>query len=57
MRKLNFFFFFFRQTLLFSATFPKGVSKLVGDFMKPDYAHIKVGMGGNNVKVSQIVKR
>ena len=37
-----------RQTLLFSATFPKEIQRLAGDFMLPDYIFMSVGRVGSS---------
>jgi ATP-dependent RNA helicase DDX3X len=36
-----------RQTLLFSATFPKAVRSLARDFMADDYVFVRVGRVGS----------
>jgi len=46
-----------RQTIMFSATFPKLIQKLAMDFLKHDYIMIQVGrLGGSNADIKQVVK-
>ncbi|KAI7865127.1 P-loop containing nucleoside triphosphate hydrolase protein, partial [Spinellus fusiger] len=45
-----------RQTLMFSATFPRAIRKLARDFLKPDYLFLKVGrVGGTSTSITQNV--
>jgi ATP-dependent RNA helicase DDX3X len=45
-----------RQTLLFSATFPRAIRALARDFLKPDYLFLKVGrVGGTSNSITQKV--
>ncbi|KAL0096715.1 P-loop containing nucleoside triphosphate hydrolase protein [Phycomyces blakesleeanus] len=45
-----------RQTLMFSATFPRAIRKLARDFLKPDYLFLKVGrVGGTTSSITQNV--
>lgn len=46
-----------RQTLLFSATFPRAIRSLARDFLKPDYLFLKVGrVGSTSDSITQKVK-
>jgi len=46
-----------RQTIMFSATFPKPIQKLAQDFLKHDNIMIQVGrLGSSNTDIKQIVK-
>jgi superfamily II DNA/RNA helicase len=46
-----------RQTMMFSATFPKPIQRLATDFMKPNYLFVKVGKVGSTKKViRQVLK-
>ncbi|KAI8096662.1 P-loop containing nucleoside triphosphate hydrolase protein [Halteromyces radiatus] len=43
-----------RQTLMFSATFPRSIRKLARDFLRPDYVFLKVGrVGGTSNSITQ----
>ncbi|KAI8973314.1 hypothetical protein BDF20DRAFT_945792 [Mycotypha africana] len=43
-----------RQTLLYSATFPRAIRALARDFLKPDYLFLKVGrVGGTSSAITQ----
>ncbi|KAL7312593.1 hypothetical protein PS15m_008345 [Mucor circinelloides] len=43
-----------RQTLLFSATFPRAIRVLARDFLRPDYLFLKVGrVGGTSNDITQ----
>jgi ATP-dependent RNA helicase DDX3X len=43
-----------RQTLMFSATFPRSIRKLARDFLRPDYLFLKVGrVGGTTNSITQ----
>ncbi|CAO3617508.1 unnamed protein product [Cunninghamella echinulata] len=45
-----------RQTLMFSATFPRAIRKLARDFLRPDYLFLKVGrVGGTTNSITQKV--
>jgi superfamily II DNA/RNA helicase len=45
-----------RQTLMYSATFPRAIRKLARDFLKPDYLFLKVGrVGGTTTNITQKV--
>ncbi|KAI9315145.1 P-loop containing nucleoside triphosphate hydrolase protein [Dichotomocladium elegans] len=45
-----------RQTLMYSATFPKEIRRLARDFLKPDYLFLKVGrVGGTTTDITQRV--
>ncbi|KAI9025880.1 P-loop containing nucleoside triphosphate hydrolase protein [Phycomyces nitens] len=45
-----------RQTLMYSATFPKEIRSLARDFLKPDYLFLKVGrVGGTTTDITQNV--
>ncbi|KAI7860004.1 hypothetical protein BDC45DRAFT_601488 [Circinella umbellata] len=45
-----------RQTLMFSATFPRTIRKLARDFLRPDYLFLKVGrVGGTTSSITQKV--
>ncbi|KAG0166377.1 hypothetical protein DFQ28_005964 [Apophysomyces sp. BC1034] len=45
-----------RQTLMFSATFPRTIRKLARDFLRPDYLFLKVGrVGGTTNSITQKV--
>lgn len=45
-----------RQTLLFSATFPRAIRVLARDFLRPDYLFLKVGrVGGTSNDITQKV--
>ncbi|KAL0090157.1 P-loop containing nucleoside triphosphate hydrolase protein [Phycomyces blakesleeanus] len=45
-----------RQTLMYSATFPKEIRALARDFLKPDYLFLKVGrVGGTTTDITQKV--
>lgn len=45
-----------RQTLMYSATFPRTIRKLARDFLKPDYLFLKVGrVGGTTTNITQKV--
>ncbi|KAG2186206.1 hypothetical protein INT43_002644 [Umbelopsis isabellina] len=45
-----------RQTLMYSATFPRAIRKLARDFLKPDYLFLKVGrVGGTTNLITQKV--
>ncbi|KAF7727786.1 hypothetical protein EC973_007017 [Apophysomyces ossiformis] len=45
-----------RQTLMFSATFPRAIRKLARDFLRPDYRFLKVGrVGGTTNSITQKV--
>ncbi|CAO3590513.1 unnamed protein product [Absidia cylindrospora] len=45
-----------RQTLMFSATFPRSIRKLARDFLRPDYLFLKVGrVGGTTNSITQKV--
>lgn len=47
-----------RQTLLFSATFPRSIRVLARDFLRPDYLFLKVGrVGGTSDNITQKVKK
>lgn len=46
-----------RQTLMFSATFPRAIRALARDFLKPDYLFLKVGrVGGTSDSITQKVR-
>jgi superfamily II DNA/RNA helicase len=46
-----------RQTLMFSATFPKAVRNLARDFLADDYVFVKVGrVGSTTDNITQRVK-
>jgi ATP-dependent RNA helicase DDX3X len=46
-----------RQTLLFSATFPKDIRNLAQDFLKRDHLFLKVGrVGSTTESISQNIK-
>lgn len=46
-----------RQTLLFSATFPRAIRVLARDFLRPDYLFLKVGrVGGTSNDITQKVR-
>ncbi|KAI7887112.1 DEAD-domain-containing protein [Lichtheimia hyalospora FSU 10163] len=43
-----------RQTLMYSATFPRAIRKLARDFLQPDYLFLKVGrVGGTTSSITQ----
>lgn len=43
-----------RQTLMYSATFPRAIRKLARDFLRPDYLFLKVGrVGGTTSSITQ----
>ncbi|KAI7882169.1 DEAD-domain-containing protein [Lichtheimia hyalospora FSU 10163] len=43
-----------RQTLMYSATFPKEIRRLARDFLKPDYLFLRVGrVGGTTTDITQ----
>ncbi|KAI8376277.1 uncharacterized protein BYT42DRAFT_638460 [Radiomyces spectabilis] len=45
-----------RQTLMYSATFPRAIRALARDFLKPDYLFLKVGrVGGTTNSITQKV--
>lgn len=45
-----------RQTLMYSATFPKEIRRLARDFLKPDYLFLRVGrVGGTTTDITQRV--
>ncbi|KAI8081726.1 ATP-dependent RNA helicase DED1 [Halteromyces radiatus] len=45
-----------RQTLLYSATFPKEIQLLARDFLRPDYLFLRVGrVGGTTTDITQKV--
>lgn len=45
-----------RQTLMYSATFPRAIRKLARDFLKPEYLFLKVGrVGGTTNLITQKV--
>ncbi|KAI8146123.1 hypothetical protein BJV82DRAFT_655020 [Fennellomyces sp. T-0311] len=45
-----------RQTLMYSATFPRAIRKLARDFLRPDYLFLKVGrVGGTTSSITQKV--
>ena len=47
-----------RQTLMFSATFPKSVRNLARDFLADDYVFVKVGrVGSTTDNITQRVAR
>ena len=46
-----------RQTLLFSATFPRAIRALARDFLRPDYLFLRVGrVGGTSSDITQKVR-
>ena len=46
----------YRQTLMFSATFPDEIQRLAADFLKDNYLFVAVGtIGGSNLDISQTV--
>lgn len=46
-----------RQTLLYSATFPKEIQLLARDFLARDYLFLRVGrVGGTTTDITQRVK-
>lgn len=47
-----------RQTLMFSATFPRDIQDLAREFLKPHHAFITVGtVGAANRDIVQIIER
>ena len=45
-----------RQTLMFSATFPRSIQMLAADFLQPDYAYLCVGrVGSTSENIAQSV--
>lgn len=45
-----------RQTLMYSATFPREIQHLARDFLKPNYLFLKVGrVGGTTTDITQRV--
>jgi len=47
----------YRQTLLFSATFPKDIRQLATDFLKRDHLFLKVGrVGSTTESIKQVIK-
>ncbi|ORY97986.1 P-loop containing nucleoside triphosphate hydrolase protein [Syncephalastrum racemosum] len=46
-----------RNTLMYSATFPKEIRRLARDFLRPDYLFLRVGrVGGTTTDITQKVK-
>ena len=46
-----------RQTLMYSATFPKNIRMLAKDFLRPDYLFLQVGrVGGTTTDITQKVR-
>jgi len=47
----------YRQTLMFSATFPKNIRNLAGDFLKRNHLFLKVGrIGSTTEMIKQVIK-
>lgn len=45
-----------RQTVMFSATFPKVIQKLAKDFLKENYIYLKIGKTSNTEFITQKIR-